>query len=394
MRIIHIADYYQRDLGYQEPNLAREHASAGHDVHVITSDRYYPFPSYQKSVYNVLGDRLVGAGTSKHDGVTVHRLKTLFEYPSSAFIISKGLKKKIRELKPDLVISHDLLTVSGAVSATEKGFSKYQLIYDNHLSYSNTRLIGSLTKIVYLFLWKKFVRNRILERADRIIAIGEDERKFASDLLSIPIQRIDLVHLGANTELFRPDNSMRSVTRKVLGIKQNRIVLAYAGKIVVGKEVYTLARAFCLLKQHISNLTLLLIGNGDTDEVCKINSLLKMYGLESETIHLSTVKNDELPKYLNVADIGIWAGTPSNVIQEAVSCGLPIIIAPNKTTEFLVKQGNGLLLSKNDLLKSLCSSLKILINNSTLRCEMGRKGRMFAEKNLDWSLIAQKFLEF
>ena len=42
MKIIHVVDYFQPILGYQEVFLAKEQAKLGHDVVVITSDRYAP----------------------------------------------------------------------------------------------------------------------------------------------------------------------------------------------------------------------------------------------------------------------------------------------------------------------------------------------------------------
>jgi hypothetical protein len=42
MKIIHVIDYFQPQLGYQETFLAKEQAKQGHEVYVLTSDRYNP----------------------------------------------------------------------------------------------------------------------------------------------------------------------------------------------------------------------------------------------------------------------------------------------------------------------------------------------------------------
>ena len=55
MKIVHLTSYFQPQLGYQEYFLAREHIKLGHDVWVVTSDRYFPFPDYDKTVKNILG---------------------------------------------------------------------------------------------------------------------------------------------------------------------------------------------------------------------------------------------------------------------------------------------------------------------------------------------------
>ena len=60
MKIVHVCDYIQPQLGYQEYYLAKEHAKMGHEVTVITSDRYYPFPNYENTAEKILGDRKMG----------------------------------------------------------------------------------------------------------------------------------------------------------------------------------------------------------------------------------------------------------------------------------------------------------------------------------------------
>ena len=62
MRIVHVADYFQPQLGYQEYFTARAQVKDGHEVHVITSYRYRPFDDFEHSVGPVLGARVVGTG--------------------------------------------------------------------------------------------------------------------------------------------------------------------------------------------------------------------------------------------------------------------------------------------------------------------------------------------
>ena len=81
MKIIHIIDYFQPRLGYQEVFLAREHARLGHDVYVVTSDRYNPTVYSGNAAETVMGKRIAGSGFSDEEGIRVWRLKTLFEIP-------------------------------------------------------------------------------------------------------------------------------------------------------------------------------------------------------------------------------------------------------------------------------------------------------------------------
>ncbi len=102
--IVHIVAYFQPELGYQEHFLAREMATAGHNVHMVTSNRFHPFTNFDQTAGKVLGSRFTEAGTSQRDGYTVHRLPLKWEYHNR--VIVSGLSKTLKELSPDLVILH------------------------------------------------------------------------------------------------------------------------------------------------------------------------------------------------------------------------------------------------------------------------------------------------
>ena len=63
MKIVHIQDYFHPALGYQETFLSREQAKLGHEVHVVTSDRYNPLIYSENK--DLLGNRrILDAGFS------------------------------------------------------------------------------------------------------------------------------------------------------------------------------------------------------------------------------------------------------------------------------------------------------------------------------------------
>ena len=74
MRIVHVVDYLMPQMGYQEFLLPKWNAKHGHEVFIITSDRYTPFNNYDETWGRTLGKRICGVGISKHEGVTIIRL--------------------------------------------------------------------------------------------------------------------------------------------------------------------------------------------------------------------------------------------------------------------------------------------------------------------------------
>ena len=90
MKIVHLIDYFQPSIGYQETFLARHQQKSGHDVLVVTSDRYLNFPGYDTFYSRLLGKRFVGAGIRTESGIKTIRL-TSWEIPGSPVIFLKYL---------------------------------------------------------------------------------------------------------------------------------------------------------------------------------------------------------------------------------------------------------------------------------------------------------------
>ena len=94
------------NMGYQENYLLLEQKKLGHDVEIITSDRYPPFSSFERTIGHILGNRIVGSGVFYDNEVRIHRLPIQFENKSHGQLLFKGLKKKLKELNPEIVQTH------------------------------------------------------------------------------------------------------------------------------------------------------------------------------------------------------------------------------------------------------------------------------------------------
>ena len=123
MRIVHVIDYFQPQLGYQETYLAREHQRAGHDVHVVTSDRYLP------EVRKIVAERRPTSTTDEACDFTIHRLKLIGEYRTRVWL--RHLESKICELEPDLIIMHGIISITTIrIAILKKRLPKTKIIID------------------------------------------------------------------------------------------------------------------------------------------------------------------------------------------------------------------------------------------------------------------------
>ena len=77
MRILHLINYFNDNLNYQENNLIKLQNINGHQVTLITSDRYFPFRNYNKNYKKILGKRLVGPKSYFYQGARIIRKRSV-----------------------------------------------------------------------------------------------------------------------------------------------------------------------------------------------------------------------------------------------------------------------------------------------------------------------------
>lgn len=384
MKIVHVINYFQHQLGYQEYYLAKEHAKAGHDVYVITSNKYFPFPDYDNTLKNILGEREFKPREESIDGIKVIRLKGKLEQPARRIWL-KGLLKKIREIKPDIIISHGESTYSTAILSLMLKFSKFKLITDSHTHYTEyyKKDKSFKTKIILFFFRNLVWKNKKL----KIIAVTNQTKVFLNREYEIDSDKMNIIPLGTDTEMFCPDLDIRKSVRNELNISDNEILIIYTGKIVQSKNPALIIEA-CSGLFNKYNLKIIYIGSVGKEYSDKFNRLKKDF--DKYIIHHEAVPNSEIHKYYQAADIGIWPKEASMSSVDAVSCGLPVIISDYLGERISNQNGIGI---KENNLESLKKAILELVSDKKLLELMGKNGRLLAEKHFDWKYISQQFIE-
>lgn len=187
MKIVHVIDYFQPKLGYQETFLIKEQMKAGHDVSVITSDRYFPFSDYNNSVQAILGDRILKPGRYIEEGITVYRLPIYFEIYARAAL--KNLGKRVIELKPDAIHGHNSSTLIAVQLARLKRKLGCTLLIDDHMLYSVIQQ-NLIIKRIFYFLFRVLFSKTLRKYTDHFIAVTNETRRLMHQYYGIPKERI------------------------------------------------------------------------------------------------------------------------------------------------------------------------------------------------------------
>jgi glycosyltransferase involved in cell wall biosynthesis len=388
MKIVHVMNWYVPGMGYQENYLPSEQKKLGVDVEIITSDRVPEYRGYERSVGNIIGERRIGAGVFEENNVKIHRLPSLFEIELNGQIVLKGLTKKLKQIKPDIVQAHGAFSpVTLQVIILSKSLN-YNVFVDDH-SHKNNFHINTLSKRIYLSLTKIFY-HFYEERVCYWMPVTHSSGQILQSILKIPDEKIALLPLGANTFQFKKSMKLRKSGRSECNIKDDSLVIISSGKFDESKDIHFLIKAFEKIVEKYPNVFLLLLGDGPEEYMTKLTNMVNSSGLNKNVIFKNFVKNSELPKYYNTADIGIWPGDHSITVIEAVATGLPVIVPEGDYAYQILIESKACICFERGNIDSLSMAMLELIENPNIRYILTENSSNLVDETLSWNKVAEK----
>ncbi len=177
--------------------------------------------------------------------------------------------------------------------------------------------------------------------------------------------------------------------KQKLGIKEDEKVIITVSRLVEKNAVDDLISAFA--KLQTANYKLLILGSGPLEKSLKLQ--VTSLKLQDKVLFLGNIPNDEVPKYLAIADVFVRPSLSEGlgiVFLEAMATRVPIIGTPvGGITDFLEDGETGLFCEvKNP--KSIAEKIKILLENNELREKIVKNAKELVAKNYNWDTIAPK----
>ena len=247
------------------------------------------------------------------------------------------------------------------------------------------------------------MENKVIAKADRLIAATYAERVQMLMLYRADRRRIDIVPPGVDLTRFQPVSQW--IAKKRLNFEPTQKLLVWAGRIEPLKGIDNILYALTLLKKATPDLArhiLLCIVGGDpqsdspdNDEMRRLQSLMHRLEIESMVCFVGAKPQDELYYYFNAAEAVL---VPSDyesfgmVALEAMACGTPVIASEVGGLAFLVKDGEtGYHIPTRDP-AMLAERIYQITNNPEKRTQMGRSAQQLA-KEYSWDHIADRLIE-
>lgn len=220
--------------------------------------------------------------------------------------------------------------------------------------------------------------EKILYRADGLIAVSENTRQDAIRLLGIAPDRIETIYSGVPEEYFDAQPARRE-----------RPYALYVGTIEPRKNLDTLLDAWSQLKPDLRQQFELLIAGppGWSSE----NTIAR---IRAEATYLGYISEADLPGLVAGASLfvypSLYEGFGFPVVQ-AMAAGVPVLTSNNSCLPEIA--GDAAVLVDPHSASEIAAGLTGLLESEARRAQLGLRGRARAQQ-FHWDACAEKSLAF
>lgn len=234
--------------------------------------------------------------------------------------------------------------------------------------------------------WHSFLRmqKRVIQQLDHVVSVSENSRADIAQAFDIPIDNIDMIYNGIDTEEFSPIPSVQ---------RQNTRIMVTASADAPLKGLDYLLRAMALLRAKYPDLELLIVGKLKGDG--ETSALIDKLGIRDMLTFVSGISTKKLVEYYASATLTVVPsvyegfGLPAG---EAMACGVPVVSTRGGALPEVVGDA-GVLVPIRDA-KALASAIDELLVDPVRRNELGNKGRERIVERFSWDVAAAQMTDF
>lgn len=221
-------------------------------------------------------------------------------------------------------------------------FNQYRIFSYNHASVGPDKKYYFISKMMYAL-------------CDRVIFYTEQERNLALQKNLLSNQK---AYFANNT---LDNNEIRKYYSFEIKSQENPAIL-FIGRLIPNKRIWLLIQYYKIIKELISNLHLLIIGDGPDMPIVKaaaeVDNRIEYFGALSDEAEIS--------KQMKRSDLVFNAGLSGLSVNHAFMYGKPYLTcanSPHAPEVWYLKDGeNGLMLSGTDM-KGDCARIVKLLND-------------------------------
>ena len=386
MKILIICDLFDESIGSQENILAKYFRKHGHQVTILTSTF--------ESVFDFIADKYDRRkpGRTYHiDDLKVIRAPYRLNFLNRlrSFQGSAGF---IEQENPDMIFMLDIMPDMLEVVRYKRRNPNCRFVMDYHADYSNSAK-NILSRKILHGLIRKTILNVGLPYLDAIYPVTPASGDFLHEVYGVPTGRMELLPLGADMDLGVgiAERSEGRELRRGLGIPEGTTVIFSGGKFAKPKRTELLIEAVRRLG-HLP-LVLIIVGSANIGEENYADALRQAAAGDERIRFVGWLGNDDLFRFMDMADLAVFPASQSILWVQAVSMGLPLVVGNvgAQDTYYMNAHGNIIELPKADICADkLVEIIEQLVSNPRRLAEMRAGARRTFAEVLDWNSLIWK----
>ncbi|PXV61968.1 glycosyltransferase involved in cell wall biosynthesis [Dysgonomonas alginatilytica] len=329
----------------------------GYDVTIITTDRK------GKSNFFDFSSRInfIDLGINYDELETLPVFKALCLKLKKRKLHSSRLTAILSEIQPDISIStytHELSILSEIKDGSKKIAEIHFCKPYKSIEYSSDS-IPVLKRIIAIAGEKR--KHRYINKYDVFVVLTEEDRKRWSEVKNVKVI--------PNLLSFYPSVQSLCMDKRVISV----------GRLTRQKGYPLLIEAWQIVAKKHPEWQFAIFGEGEDKDM--LNGMIRKAELMSISIHPPT--SNIIQEYLNSSVYvmsSIYEGF-GLVLTEAMACGLPCVSfdCPSGPSE-IIKDGEDGFLVKTGNIEELAQKIILLIEDESLRAEMGRKAKVNVQR--------------
>jgi glycosyltransferase involved in cell wall biosynthesis len=365
-------------------NLMRQLTENGNEVIMVTGEK--------RSRWRLKGSRIERDDECHAKVYRIAAIPYPFNKMATMTVPDYGtIKQIILTEKPDCIHIFSPIGIAGKIAL---GYAKrlhIPIVVTNHIMPENftynVKLHSSLKNIA-----EKIIYKDLIDFCNQAKIVTAPTKTAINLLLKHGLQTdYEIVTNGVDAQYFHPGKtSEKSVER--FNLKKADKYILYVGRLDGEKRVDLLITAMPFVLKYVPHAKLLIAGKGLQNT--NLQQLTDNLQVNNSVTFLGMVTEEEKLALLQTTDIFAIA-SPSELqciaALEALSCGLPIVVADQMAlTELTDGNNNGLQFNYPDE-KNLADKLCRLLNDTKLREEMSKNGREWIVQNHQLSRVFELF---
>jgi glycosyltransferase involved in cell wall biosynthesis len=257
-----------------------------------------------------------------------------------------------------------------------------------------------VSRILFRGTTKKDIFHRLVYRKlTGVIALTEIGKRCFVEGTRVDPAKVRVIPNGFDPKGYEHGPETRSRMRAELGMSEDEMVIGCTSRIDQQKGQFELIEAVRLASRHFSKLRLLIAGEPTFGEGPPYMDFLRRkaaeYGMEDTVIF--TGFRDDVPRILAALDVFAmpsYEETFGNCLVEAMLAGLPCIGTDGGGTPEVLEHGKVGLLVEPRSVESLGRAIQALLENPTLRRDLGVKARESARKRFNLEKVMRRVEAF